>query len=114
MMNAEEKIIEFLMTVKEANREQVRQATGITSATVYNALYHLVRKGDVTVRQESNGRVPVNYWSYVETEADFTPNLKYAGPSYTHFLQSLWKDQINAEQDTTEEDTTEEDLLVIR
>lgn len=71
--------------------------TRATRSGVEKALKTLVEGGLVTRSEDPHhggqGRATVTY-QYVDDdeEIDWTPNRKYNGPSYTHFLQGIWNE----------------------
>lgn len=81
---------------KPMQMQELIAKTRATRSGVEKALKKLRDDGLVVSTTDSHhggeGRATVTYQYIGEEEIDWTPNRKYNGPSYTHFLQGIWND----------------------
>lgn len=91
-----QKLVLKALKKKPMGIEALVLAAGTTRSAVEKALKKLREKG-LVVRIENphhggQGRATVSYQYVDDDEIDWTPNRKYNGPSYTHFLQGIWNE----------------------
>jgi transcription initiation factor IIE alpha subunit len=91
-MNDIENDILDILADKKLTTQEITEQTKWTHAGVYDALSRLKRSGEVDCVKIKKGCSRFLQWWAIETETDFTPNVKYKGPSYTHFLQGVWNE----------------------
>lgn len=93
----DELVLDALM-IRPMTYMELQDATGRSRPAVEKALKSLRENGDVySVSQEGagvrGGVLVTHHYNEdgPESEGDFTPNAKYKGPSYTYFLQGIWR-----------------------
>lgn len=96
MSTTKELVLKALKSRPMGIKELVTK-TRASRSGVEKVLQDLCKKGAVESIQDAHhggpGRATKTY-QYIgeDDEIDWTPNRKYNGPSYTHFLQGIWNE----------------------
>ena len=88
-------VLDALM-IRPMTHKELQDATGRSRAAVEKAVKVLRENGDVySVSLEGAGvrgrPLVTHHYNEDGPEGDFTPNAEYKGPSYTYFLQGIWR-----------------------